>query len=255
MYSLGGDACFAADAASDPGAYIGLFGGVGSATEASLQQEGTVLVNQFISLPINADGSTGSGTHISTGGIQIGYEWNRWNFGQSGWSLKPAAEVEGIYLGKHSPTGEMPIIPTALGNQYVTIPTTASVFLANAIFTVQTPYSNKIFPYVGVGAGAAFVSIRGSDSANPSEPGINHFNSDPDASSSALAIQLKAGIKGEIYKDLYVFGEYRFLSIESTSYSFGQTDYPGLHLPTTSWQVNLGRQQYNLLVAGLQYRF
>lgn len=58
-------------------------------------------------------------------------------------------------------------------------------------FTIETPYSNKVFPYIGVGAGVAFVSIKGLDSANPSEPGINHFNSDPDASDSAFAMQLK----------------------------------------------------------------
>lgn len=247
--------CFAADTPSDQGVYIGIFGGLGSATATRLQQKGTVLINPSLSLPIDASGSTGSSTHVSMGGAQVGYEWKRLDFGESKWGLRPAIELEGIYIGKLSPTGEMPVIPRALGTQYVTIPMTAGVFLANAIFTLQTPYSSKIFPYIGVGAGVAVTSIKGSDSANPSEPGINHFNSNPDASSSAFAMQLKAGVKGEVYKNLYLFAEYRYLSINSSSYTFGSTDYPGVHLPTTSWNVNLGRQQYNLFVAGLQYKF
>lgn len=250
-----GNPCLAENAASDQAAYFGLFGGRGAVTATSLQQKGAILINESRSLPVNATGSTGSSTSLSLGGVQAGYEWTRQNLGDSRWGFKPAAELEGFYLGKHSPTGEMPIIPHALGTQFVNIPTTAGVFLVNAVLTVQTPYSGKIFPYLGVGAGVALVSIKGSDSTNPSEPGINHFNSDPDASDSAFAWQLKAGIKAEVSKNLYLFTEYRYLSINSTRYTFGSTDYPGVHLPTLPWHVNLGRQQYNLFVAGLQYRF
>jgi len=189
------------------------------------------------------------------GGAHLGYQWDRWNLGQSQWGIKPAVELEGMYIGKHSPMGEMPVRPRALGMQYVTVPLTAGVLLANAVFTFQTPYSDRIFPYVGAGAGVAFLSIKGSDSANPSEPGINHFNSDPDASASAFAVQLKAGFKAEVHKNLYLFTEYRYLSIDSTSYTFGSTVYPGVHQSTDDWRVKLGRQKYNLFVAGLQYRF
>lgn len=249
-----GGASLAHETPDRQGAYVGLFGGAGAATATSLQQKGAVLFERG-HLPINAQGSTGSSTSVAVGGIQVGYEWSRWGVDRSRWSLKPAAELEAIYIGKHSPTGNMPIRPRFLGTQYVDIPMTAGVLLANAVFTVQTPYSNRIFPYVGVGAGVAFTSIKGSDSANPSEPGINHFNSDPDASDSSFAVQLKAGVKGEISKKLTLFAEYRYLSIDATSYTFGPTDYPGVHHPTRSWEVNLGRQQYNLFITGLQYKF
>lgn len=255
LASLAAGPCLAAEAASEAGLYIGVFGGTGSAIATSLQQRGAVLLDNSRRLPINASGSTGSGTHVSVGGGQLGYEWKRWDLGSSRWGLTPAAELEGIYIGKYSPTGEMPVIPRALGTQYVTLPMTAGVLLANAVLTLQTPYSNTLFPYIGAGAGVAFMSIKGSDSANPSEPGINHFNSDPDASKSAFAMQLKAGIKAEVNKNLRLFAEYRYLSIDSTRYTFGSTDYPGVHLPTTSWRVDLGRQHYNLFVAGLQYKF
>jgi opacity protein-like surface antigen len=251
LFSVGS---FAADLSSNKGPYIGLFGGFGSVASASMQQQGKVL-NLPRPLPIHASGSTPGGTRISMGGVQLGYEWDRLNLGLSAWGLKPAAELEGFYIGKYTPTGELRVIPRALGTQYVSAPTTAGVVLANAVFNFQTPYSNKIFPYIGVGAGVAFLSIKGSDSANPSEPGINHFNSDPDASNSAFAMQFKAGLKGEVYKNLYFFTEYRHLSVNGTSYTFGATDYPGVHLPTTLWRVNLGRQRYNMVVAGLQYRF
>ena len=247
--------CLAADTPKDQGVYIGAFGGVGASIATSLQQRGAVHINEHFSLPINARGSTNSSTRVSLGGAHIGYEWEGWRLGQSQWAVKPAAELEGIYIGKHSPTGEMPVRPHALGMQYVTVPMTAGLLMANAVFTIRTPYSDTILPYVGAGAGAAFLSIKGSDSANPSEPGINHFNSDPDASATAFAMQLKLGIKAKVQKNLHLFTEYRYLSIDSTSYTFGATDYPGLHLPTADWRVNMGRQKYNLFVAGLQYRF
>ncbi len=250
--------CFAADAAaSREGWYIGLFGGFGKSDSTSLRQQGEVFLappHQHPRLPIDADGRTGS-SDLAFGGGHVGYEWDRWQLG-SGWRLRPAAEFEGMYLGTNTPTGEMPVTPAFLGTQYVTIPMTAGVFLANAVFTIQTPYSEKVVPYVGAGIGVAVISIEGSDSANPGEPGINHFNSDPDASDSAFAVQLKAGVKIEIHPKVSLFLEYRYLSVDSTNYTFGATDYPwDVHLPTTSWDVDLGRMDYNLFLAGLQYRF
>ncbi len=245
----------AAETSGQGGVYLGAFGGVGASIATSLQQRGAVHVNERFSLPIHAKGSTSSSTSVSLGGLHLGYEWPRHALGQSNWAVKPAVELEGIYIGKHSPTGEMPVRPQALGMQYVTVPTTLGLVMANAVFTFDTPYSDRVQPYIGAGAGVAFVSIKGSDSANPSETGINHFNSDPDASDSAFAMQIKAGLKAQVNKQLSLFTEYRYLTVDSTSYTFGATDYPGLHLPTATWRVNMGRQKFNLFVAGLQYRF
>ncbi|MDP0496530.1 MAG: outer membrane beta-barrel protein [Verrucomicrobiota bacterium JB024] len=256
--SLAVNDCVAADTVeTEAGPYIGIFGGVGSSPSTSLRQQGAVYLNppnSFPMLPIDANGSTDGSNGIPVAGAHIGYEWDHWEIAP-GWGLKPALELEGIYIGEHSPVGTMPVHPSFLGTQYVTVPITTGVVLPNAVLVLQTPYSDKIFPYFGLGAGGAFVSISGSDSANPSEPGINHFNSAPDASDFAFAWQLKAGIKAEIFKNTYLFLEYRYLSIDPTSYTFGSTDYPGVHLPTTSWNVNLGRQEYNLFITGLQYKF
>ncbi|HWL53076.1 MAG TPA: outer membrane beta-barrel protein [Chthoniobacteraceae bacterium] len=250
--------CVAAAASgTEAGVYIGLFGGVGSSSSTGLQQRGEVYLNpphSFPTLPIDAEGPMNSNQGIPVVGAHIGYEWNQWDIAP-GWGLRPAIEVEGLYIGEHSPFGVMPVDPEFLGTQYVSVPMTTGVVLSNAVLILKTPYTDKLFPYLGFGAGAAFVSIDGSNSTNPSEPGINHFNSAPDASDRAFALQLKAGIKAEVYRHTYLFLEYRYLSVDPTSYCFGSTDYPGVHLPTTTWDVNLGRLEYNLFTVGLQYKF
>ncbi|TAJ98268.1 MAG: hypothetical protein EPO41_00015 [Reyranella sp.] len=251
--SLGSGACFAADTPSGQGFYVGLFGGAGTASSMSARQEGGFYLPGPLKtrVGVDAQGQTG-GEPVGVLGLQAGYEWKRQAFGQTEWALKPAAELEGIYIGQQSPVGDMPITPGVLGTQYVTLPMTVGVVLANAVLTVQTPWSSRIFPYLGVGAGVARLSIQGANSTNPSEPGINHFDSWPDASATAFAMQFKAGVKGEVARNLLLFAEYRHLSINPTQYTFGETLPP--HLPTDSWTVSLGRQSYNLFVAGLQVK-
>lgn len=100
---------------------------------------------------------------------------------------------------------------------------TVGVVLASAVLTVQTPWSGRIFPDLGVGAGVARLSIQGANSTNPSEPGINHFASGPDASATAFAMQFKAGLKGEVARNLLLFAEYRYLTLNPTQYTFGET--------------------------------
>ncbi|WP_322994638.1 outer membrane protein [Castellaniella sp.] len=241
--------------AADSGPYIGALGGLGTLQSTSLQQLGTVrLPHPLPDLPIDADGSTDR-PHLALGGLQLGYQWDAIPVGASAWRFRPAAELEGLYLGRHTPKGDMPVDPSFLGTQYVTIPTTGQLLMASVVFALETPYSQRVFPYVGVGAGMARLSISGADSANPSEPGINHFNSDSSASDSAFAYQLRLGLKGQISRQLSVFTEYRYLSIAATRYGFGATDYPGEHPPTDTWDVRLGRLSYDLFIAGLQYQF
>jgi len=145
LFGLSGiSACFAAEPPGDEGVYVGAFGGLGAVNSTSLQQKGAVFLRpprRLPRLPIDAKGSTGSSTDVAVGGLQLGYEWNGWDVA-SNWKLRPAVELEGIYIGKHSPVGEMPVRPTFLGTQYVTVPTTAGVFLANAVFTLrrECPY-------------------------------------------------------------------------------------------------------------------
>lgn len=247
--------CFASDAVDGRGSYLGVFGGAGSSMGSSVQQVGTVITptKRISDINVNANGFNGS-AGASIAGIKLGYEWGAWGLMNSGWSLRPAAELEGIYLSNNS-DGVLNIMPAALGTQYVTLPMSAKIVLVNAVLSMKTPFSDILIPYIGGGVGRAWLSVNGSNSTNPTEPGINHFNSNPDASTSALALQAKAGIRGQINKNWAIFTEYRYLSIQSSSYTFGETNYPGVHLPTTSWNVNVGRQAYNLVTAGIEFSF
>jgi opacity protein-like surface antigen len=252
--SVASGACLAADETSASGVYVGVFGGYGSASTIGMRQEGGFYLPAPLTrrVGVDAQGSAGAGAAALLG-VQVGYEWNRLALGPADWSVRPAVELEGLYITKRSPTGDMPIAPAVLGTQYVTAPMTVGVLLANVAFTFQTPYSSKVFPYLGVGAGVARVSIQGSESLNPSEPGVNHFDSGPDASAYAVALQFKAGLKGEVARNLLLFAEYRYLAINSTGYTFGSTLPP--HFPTDTWKVSIGPQTYNMVVAGLQVRF
>lgn len=234
--------------------YIGIMGGTGALADTTLRQQGGVYLTPSRILPVDAQGSTGhTGTWFA--GIQAGYEigTQRWSGGS--WEAKPALEAEALWLGHHTPVGNMPIRPRFLGTQYVKLPMDAQLLMANAVVSLKTPYSQSVQPYAGIGIGAAFLSISGADSANPTEPGINHFNSGTNASATALAAQFKLGLRAQLQSNLSWFVEYRLISINPTNYTFGATDYPGLHLPTKPWQVSMGRLNYNLFVMGLQYRF
>ena len=184
--SLGPGPGFASDTANGQGFYIGLFGGAGTASSMSARREGGFYrpgpLNTRVG--VDAQGQTG-GEPVGVLGLQAGYEWKPQAFGQTEWALKPAAELEGLYIGQQAPVGDMPITPGALGTQDVTLPMTVGVALANAVLTVQTPWSGRIFPDLGVGARVARLSIQGANSTNPSEPGINHFDSWPDEFATA----------------------------------------------------------------------
>src|SRR5690606_14938700 len=121
--SLGSSPCFAADTPRGQGFYIGLFGGAGSASSMNARPEGGFYLPGPLNtrVGVDAQGQTG-GEPVGVLGLQAGYEWKRQSFGQSGWALKPAAELEGIYIGQQSPVGDMPITPSVLGTQYVTLP-------------------------------------------------------------------------------------------------------------------------------------
>lgn len=198
----------------------GPFGGAGTASSMGARQEGGFYLPGPLKtrVGVDAQGQTG-GEPVGVLGLQAGYEWKPQAFGQTEWALKPAAEREGIYIGQQSPVGDMPMNPGVLGTQEVTLPMTVGVVLANAVLTVQTPWSGRTFPDLGVGAGVARLSIQGANSTNPSQPGINHFDSGPDASATAFAMQFKAGLKGEVARNLLLFAEYRHLTLNPTQYT------------------------------------
>jgi opacity protein-like surface antigen len=245
------------------GYYVGIFGGGGSTSTTSVQQIGTAFYAP--PKPVDAQGMAPASA-TSMAGAHVGFEWDELTLGsnQSEWGLRPALEIEGFYLGNNpSATIVSPNTPGVPNHTFqATLPNNNGVFVANAVFAVKTPLSNSILPYAGAGVGGATMNISSatSEQLNPAEPGLNHFNTNPNASGSALAVNAKLGVRGEIVERLSLFAEYRYVYLGSTGYTFGQTQGAGstccpTHVPTSNWNLNMGAQNYFLGVAGIQYRF
>jgi opacity protein-like surface antigen len=246
--------------ANSRGLYLGIFGGGGNSTNNNVTQNGTALYSTAKGGPlvVNAQGTPNSNS-TGIGGLHVGYEWAGWLMGKEGerWGLLPAAEFEGYYLG--TTQNVQMLNPSARIPEHTfsdNFPINGGVLLTNALLTVRTPYIDPIYPYVGAGVGTAIVSISGANSAqlNPPEPGINHFNSNPNASNWGFATQVKAGIRAEVVEHVSLFVEYRFLYISPTNYTFGSTVY-STHVATTPWNVNFGGMYYNMGAAGIEYNF
>ena len=191
-------------------------------------------------------------------GFQIGKEWSGWRFGSGGncWALLPAAEFEASYQ-RDTLEGHL-VNPTARLPEHEfedTFPMNTGVFMANAVFSLQTPLP-RIHPYIGVGVGTAYTSISGADSTQILFPelGVNHFNSGPDSSRWSFAMQAKTGLRFDITERIWLFAEYRFQNIQATDYTFGSTVFPG-HIATTDWNVHVGSISRNFAVGGLGFSF
>jgi opacity protein-like surface antigen len=234
------------------GVYVGVFGGGGFGSSTDVTQRGTAyfIEAQGGPLAVDAKGSAGSGG-VGFVGAQIGHEWS-YNA-----LMLPAFELEGFYLSsgtrratQTNPTNRLPA--HIFDNSY---PTDNGVFLANMVLSFPTSYPGWT-PYVGLGIGAAVVSIDGANSLQtaPPEPGVNHFNSGPDSSAWTFATQLKAGVRVAVSSNAYLFGEYRYLYVGSTEHTFGSTVFPG-HVETSPWTVNFGGTSFQLATAGIGIGF
>lgn len=236
------------------GIYGGVFGGGGHSSNNSANQTGTAFFPAARGGPlfVNATGNIGGSAWIS--GAHIGYGWQGESLAER-WSLAPAVELEGYYL-RSSQNGQLNNPTTRIPEHTFedSFPMNTGILLANAVLTFKTPYTNKIYPYLGVGAGRAVISVVGANSAqvHPPEPGINHFNANPNASNWASAAQVKAGLRINVTEHWRLLAEYRLLCLSSTNYTFGQTKYV-THVPTTRWNVNLSNMVYNMGGVGVEY--
>lgn len=240
------------DSDSHGGAYLGVFGGGGVRGDTTARQLGTAYFVEAAGGPqsINAKGKLKNG---GTGivGAQAGYEW------AGGAHVRPAVEVEALYLPRTDQHGTLDNSDPRLTEQLFddTLPTSTSVVLANAVLGFKTPYQS-ITPYVGGGVGAAYLATSNANSAqlSPSEPGVNHFNSDTSSSVLTAAAQLKAGVRMALTKNTYLFGEYRYLYIGSHDQTFGSATDPA-HVPTSPATVSYSGTSYNLGTVGLGVKF
>lgn len=233
--------------------YFGVFGGGGTSSGGDVTQRGTLYIIEAAGGPlaVNATGKADSG---SSGlfGVQIGHEWTRR-------SLLAAIELEGLYLPGRSVSAGLQnsASPGRLDGQAfdASFDMSSVVVLGNLVVGFPTRYSG-LTPYVGAGIGIARVDITGANSTqtNPSEPGVNHFNTGADSSAWTFASQVKAGVRYALGSDAYVFGEYRFLYVDANDQNFGSTAYPG-HAPTSDWNVRFDGTSYHFLTAGIGLSF
>lgn len=236
--------------------YIGAFGGGIYSDRTNFSQMGTAFFLEEAGGPlaIVANGKSKS-TSSGFGGVQIGYEWSKC-LGCSDWTLNPALEIE-AYWYSHKKDGHLINIANDRLDEHDfhdTFHSNTGVYLANAVFALNNSCWCGFSPYVGVGAGAARISLHGAKSlqVSPLEPGVNHFNSKRDDTNWAFAAQAKAGLRYTICDSFHLFGEYRYLYVDNSHYIFGSTIVPG-HVPTSPWNVRMRNSHYNAFAFGIQY--
>lgn len=239
-------------------AYIGGFGGGLYSDSTSVTQMGTAFFTEAAGGPLAvlAEGHTKK-TSTGFGGVQLGYEWaeSPLNFGLAGWNFASGVELEGFWYSRTSrghlinPTDRLPE-----HDFYDTFHMDSGVYLANVIFSINNSFLGSFTPYVGGGVGATRISIKNATSTqtDPVEVGINHFNSKRNDSSWAFAAQVKTGLRYQISESFHIFGEYRYLYVDSSNYIFGSTSYP-THAATTPWNVKISNTHYNAFTFGIQY--
>lgn len=232
------------------GYYLGGFGGWGF-NHFDVVQKGIAfyLSDKGGPLVVDSAGRTQS-NGFGFGGLHIGYE--SLSEDDLSWSFTPTVELEGYYFSQTkkvtlvNPTDRLDF------HEFVdTFPIRAGVLLTNFQLALTNDF---ITPYVGIGIGAGIVSIHKAFSEQTAfpEPGINHFNSNPNSFNWNFAAQIKTGLSFSPWDYLRFFAEYRFLFLAATDYTFGHTVYPG-HVATADWNIRFGGICSNLFCAGIDF--
>jgi len=236
--------------------YAGVFGGGGASDQTQISQFGTAFYAPRVGGPlaVNAFGHTNNPS-IWLAGAQVGYQARELSLASDWqWTLTPAAELEGYYVGKKTFSGNLTNNTSRLPEHdfVVTYPMKTGVFLANAVLNLNIPCW-LFHPYLGVGFGGAIVKISDADASQvaPAEPGVNHYNANTTDTSPTVATQVKAGVSYDINECVSLFAEYRWLYLSNTHFAFGSTVYP-THVATSNWQVKFGSQNYNMGTVGVR---
>lgn len=234
--------------------YLGIFGGGGSLSGDDTSLTGTAFFPEATGGPLAVD-AFGKSKSSSTGmvGGHIGFAWA--NTIGIHVPVTPAVELEGYYMGGAKVQGEdINNNTTRLAEHdfLVSYPLKTGVFLINAVLNSNNSGSFK--PYIGLGIGSAILSISGANATqiSPSEPNLNHFNSDPNDKAIAFAAQPKIGISYNLNSNASIFAEYRFLYLSETNYTFGST-VVDTHVATAPWLVKMKPQYYNMGTVGVNF--
>jgi len=238
--------------------YVGIFTGEIYSNSTGVSQMGTAFFTEAQGGPLAvfAEGHTKK-TSSRFSGVTIGYELSQCprTIGCSNWSLVPAVEVE-AYWYNHTKKGHLINSTDRLPeHDFVdSFHMDMGVYLANAVFSLKNCCLGRFTPYIGGGIGATRISITHADSyqTSPPEQYINHFNSKKSDSSWAFAAQGKAGLRYNLCKSFQIYGEYRYLFVDTSNYIFGSTAYL-THVPTSPWNVKVKRNHYNAFTVGIQF--
>ncbi len=232
------------------GFYFGGFGGWGW-NEFDVVQKGIAFYLSPAGGPlvVDSDGSTDSNSY-GFGGVHFGYEWLSQK--NESWSVTSGLELEGYYFSE-TPSVHL-VNPTERldFHEFIdTFPMRTGILIADYTLAFTNDY---LTPYISGGMGAAITSIHHAVATQIEfpEPGINHFNSNPDAFNWGFAAQFKGGLRYSIFKHMRIFGEYRFLFIAANDYTFGHTVYPG-HVATADWLISFNGSCNNLFSFGIDF--
>lgn len=239
--------------------YVGAFGGGGLSNNFKTNQFATAFFPEASGGPlsINAFGQLDNPKPTFLG-AQLGYQALKVFLNSSPqWTLGAAAELEGYVMNRSSFNGTLINNTERLPEHDFTVsyPMRRTLFLANAVFSFNNTCL-LVHPYIGFGIGNAIVRISGASAAqvNPPEEGINHYNTNTSDTNSTFAGQAKLGLNYDINKHISFFAEYRWLYLASTHFVFGSTVSPN-HVETSSWQVKLNTQRYNLGNVGVRFNW
>ncbi len=254
-----------ADASVEPkptpltGLYVSAFGGGGSMMSGvDLVQLATALYDTDHGgpIPVNAKGSSKSSSFWLVGG-NIGYNWFTKPLNLTGFNVSPSIELEGLYIGQHTIKGPHQNNKSSTLPKHIfklTLPTDIGAALVNMVFDFSHQNCPKLHGYLGLGWGAAVVSISKAKAIQTTPPeSVNHFSGDPSDSCIAFVAQPKIGMLFDCNSTISLFAEYRFLYISDTDYQFGSTVATG-HVATTNWLLKMGSQLMNIGVVGIRFK-
>jgi opacity protein-like surface antigen len=255
------------------GFYFGIFAGGG--VSDSDQIEASTRVIRLVSPPeiIEVDGAGAARKEGAVmAGVNVGYECRGWELaGPRGWAILPALEFEQFYLGTTQSSDRIfnPSEPGPPDHVFTfDAPLDMAVFMPNLVLTLHT--STRLHPYIGGGVGTAMVPVSGATLyqqsspfntgfPNGSEPNLNHFNTHPDAATWAFAYTARAGFRYDLGRNAYFFGEYKFIGIDPTHFTFGSTTPNGgivtVHNPTQAWNVHFDSLFEHMANAGIGFSF
>ena len=281
-------------AADESGLYLGIVGGVGSTGGQGVEQTGVAHKQGSFNggfpdfdLKVDVDGSV-ERSRAGVFGFHSGFRW------KTASSLKPAIEIEGLYhVGSQESALQNPdtevlanivewsgqtysakYLRTNISDHYGpdehrfanSMQVRTTLGMINGV--VSYDRGARLKPYLGGGVGLAVIQMKDGvslqtsplNSSSPfeidpvSKSDVNHFNSQPDASDVALAVQAKAGLRSHLTSHVSAFAEYRLIHVNESNFTFGSTSYVG-HSPTDHWNLTSAALNLHNAVVGIDIRF